>query len=420
MDKTTDQHPRRKIESESDTQPPSGELAPEQGEGAETDLVEARRNLYLGILGILVPALICLSVSFIRYLRQPQPLPDLLLPELNLNYPPHYLFSIYGVEQPVGVGVSGRGDRLYAAESGGERLVRIFDRSGAPLGSLAPPKTGRGDRSPVYLAVDTLGRVFVSDRLQHGVLLFDKEGRYIDTLLGPVTSLSEIVAEHTDIPMAGTTMAANLVLNMAYLQPAGQEEAAFSLDGVPNWSPLGVRLGPEGSNLYLTDVSKGHNCVWIIDIGSMPEATRWTEYSPAAAAFGSSGVEAGEFLFPNVAMADSVGRTYVSDGNNGRISVWSAEGEFLYHLGLGTGEGSLSVPRGLMVDRRDRLHVVDAVSQQVVVYDVSGEEPEFLFHFGGFGVEAGQFNFPNDIAIDQTGRLYIADRENDRIQVWGY
>jgi tripartite motif-containing protein 71 len=63
---------------------------------------------------------------------------------------------------------------------------------------------------------------------------------------------------------------------------------------------------------------------------------------------------------------------------------------------------------------------VDAVGQNVKVYDVSGPEPHFLFAFGEFGRDDGQFWYPNDIALDVTGRLYIVDRENDRVQVWSY
>jgi len=63
---------------------------------------------------------------------------------------------------------------------------------------------------------------------------------------------------------------------------------------------------------------------------------------------------------------------------------------------------------------------VDAVGQNVKVYDVSGREPIFLFSFGDFGMEDGLFNYPNDIAMDETGRLYIVDRENNRVQVWSF
>ena len=40
--------------------------------------------------------------------------------------------------QPVSVAVSPKGERLYVVESGGERLVKAFDREGTFLFSLKP------------------------------------------------------------------------------------------------------------------------------------------------------------------------------------------------------------------------------------------------------------------------------------------
>ena len=137
--------------------------------------------------------------------------------------------------------------------------------------------------------------------------------------------------------------------------------------------------------------------------------------------FGEHGQGNGQFIFPNVAVSDSQGRIYVTDGNNGRVSVWDSAGRFLFHLGQGVGDGALNLPRGAAIDTSDRLYVVDAVGQNVKVYDVSEAEASFLFTFGDWGASNGQFNYPNDIAIDNvTGRLYVTDRENHRVQVWLY
>jgi DNA-binding beta-propeller fold protein YncE len=135
---------------------------------------------------------------------------------------------------------------------------------------------------------------------------------------------------------------------------------------------------------------------------------------------GTYGQGDGQFIFPNTAVTDSQGRVYVTDSNNSRISVWSNDGRFLFHFGQGNVDGAVGLPRGAAITGRDRLHVVDAVGQNVKVYDVSGPEPLFLFTFGSWGMGDGQFNYPNDIALDNTGRLYITDRENNRVQVWAY
>ena len=92
----------------------------------------------------------------------------------------------------------------------------------------------------------------------------------------------------------------------------------------------------------------------------------------------------------------------------------------MFNFGRGVGDGALSLPRGIYIDEKDRLFVVDAVGQNIKTYDVSGPEPSFLYAFGDFSMGDGMFNYPNDITIDNRGRIYIVDRENNRIQVWSF
>jgi DNA-binding beta-propeller fold protein YncE len=335
-----------------------------------------------------------------------------------LNYPPHYLFSIYGVDKPVGVAVSPDGDRIYVAESGGERLIKTFNRDGEPMVSFAPPLTSVGERAPVYVATDGAGRVFVTDRLQHSVFVYDASGSYLDTILSPDLTLSEYLAIHTGGLEPGTTFAYNLYrMQVYYGKPPAQEKKLPAPD-TTWWSPLGIRITEEG-RMLLTDVVADDHKVHLFSSDALM-ADSWAQFDPQTTTFGKSGQGDGQFLYPNTAVMDSKGRIYVTDGNNGRVSAWDDKGEFLFTFGRGTGQGAINLPRGAAMDRHDRLHVVDAVGQNVKVYDVSGPEPSFLFTFGEWGEADGEFNYPNDIALDTTGRLYITDRENNRVQVWSY
>ena len=381
------------------------------------EIKKRRRWLLLLLLLLLLLAAVC--GLFYRYLTRPAPLPELIAPQANLNYPPHYLFSIYEIDKPVGVAISPSGDRIFVAESDGERLVRIFDRDGNALSSSAPPNTNVGERSPVYLTTDQSGHVYVSDRMQHAVYIYDHDGRFLDTILAADLTLSKYITQQSGSPVLGAALAYNLFRSLVSYQSTDGSDKTFPLPQVEDWAPLGLRFGAN-DNLYLTDVTKDSNRVWVLALRDLTTANSWTNFNPPAISFGASGQENGQFLFPNSAMTDSQGRIYVSDGNNGRITVWDKTGSFLFNFGRGTGDGSLNLPRGIFIDSRDRLHIVDAVGQKVHVYDVSGSEPAFLFSFGDFGADDGLFNYPNDIAIDASGRLYIADRENNRVQVWSY
>ena len=46
-----------------------------------------------------------------------------------------------------------------------------------------------------------------------------------------------------------------------------------------------------------------------------------SNFNPQVAEFGVEGKGDGQFSFPNSVVTDSQGNFYVSDGNNGRISV---------------------------------------------------------------------------------------------------
>ena len=377
-----------------------------------------RLLLSLTLIGAL-SLFVSLSVLFYLYIRQPAPLPELIDPDSGRQYQPHYLFSIYGVIQPVGLALSPQEDRLYVSEMGGERLIKMFDNDGNLLGSFPSLSSSPGERSPVYLAADELGRLYVPDRSQQVIYIFDRDGNHLDTLLGPGATLSGLDFETGGDAYIKTSYSNNQQLEQVNLLSVDGIEQKPPIKTLSAWAPLGVRFDNQG-NMLVTDVSLGHHCVHRIAPQTLWVSDNQPSYTEHDVMFGTSGNGPGEFMFPNVAVADSRGRIYVSDGNNGRISVWDKGGYFLFHFGLGSGEGFVRLPRGLHIDYRDNLYIVDTVGHDIKVYDVSGSEPVFKFAFGDLGLGDGLFNYPNDIVVDATGRLYIADRENQRVQVWSY
>ena len=320
--------------------------------------IERQQRWRVLLLALLLVMLIGVSSLWVYYVRTRKPLPEVLppAPVVAQAFKPHFLFSIYGVEEPLGVAVTPRGDRIYVTESGGERMVRVFARDGTPLFAFAPPGSKPLERAPVYIALAPDGKVYVSDRRRHAIDIYTADGDHLGQVPAPTP------------------------------------------DG--DWAPLGVSF--TNGQLYVTDVTKGEHRVMILRPGG-----------ELLKSFGKEGNETGQFWFPNDVAVDAKGRLYVSDGNNGRLQVFDPDGQFLYEL------RGLNLPRGTAIDG-ERLYLVDVVGQVVRVYDISGEIARELFVLGDFGIDDGQFNFPNDIAVDDTGRLYITDRVNNRVQVWSY
>lgn len=279
--------------------------------------------------------------------------------------PPKFLFSIAGVSRPLGVAVAPNGDRIYVTESAGERETKVFDRNGRLLGTLNPPDSAPASRVPVYVAVSPQGEVYVSDRRAAAVQAYSPEGSYLG-----------VVA------------------------PPGGEDG--------KWEPLALGFDA-GGNLLVTNVSPGKHSV----IRYSPQGTLLSQ-------FGREGSGDGEFSYPNGIAGARDGSIVVADSNNGRVIAFNSEGKVLWTLGRGGVAIPLALPRGLAVDDKDRLYVVDTISHNIAVLQLGESAPRVLFTLGSQGLKDGQFVFPNGLAIDGSNRIYITDRENDRVQVWSY
>lgn len=302
----------------------------------------------------------CSVYLWVSYLTTHQPITD-ALPVAGVAaelIKPHYLFSIHDVAAPLGVAVTPDGARIYATESAGERMIRVFDRSGQDLARFGPPNFNPAVSTSMSIALDAKGRVFVSDGLRNTIDIYDSGGNYKSSLPSPLNG---------------------------------------------RWLPVGIRI--DGNNLLVVEhTPEKHRVLGVSTAGKL------------LFQFGKEGQDVGgdSFYYPDTAIRDAQGRFYVSDSVNMRLAVFDKNGKFLYDL------TNFSLPRGMAIDTDQKLYVVDALAHTIFVLDISGDKAKTLYNFGDFGIGDGEFNYPNDIAIDGTGRLYIADRASNRIQVWAY
>jgi tripartite motif-containing protein 71 len=325
--------------------------------------VASKRRRWL-IVGLSIVTLLVLLLALLSIWALHTRKPLTTLPGIGKDVP-HYAFSIYGMTQPLGVAVTKSGNRIYVTESGGTREVKVYDRSGKPVGALKPPKSTGAAHVPVYVAISPVnGDVYVSDRVAAEVYVYDSDGKFLRTF-----------------------------------QPKG--------DIGPGWAPLGLAFDGKG-RLYVTDVRADPHRVLVFDEDDTLER--------------AIGVDDG-LSFPNGVTVDAHGRIEVSDSNNGRVLVFDADGEQLAAITRGVGRGDLGLPRGATVDSNGLLYVVDTFNHAVRIYRVGTAKsplPTYIDSFGDEGTLDGLFEYPNGIATDTRARVYVTDRENNRLQVWTY
>lgn len=276
--------------------------------------------------------------------------------------PPEYLYSISGppgndaLTRPVGVAVT-KDDLVFATDTE-VGVVRVYSTEGRYRFTISDQL-----EAPAHLAIGPDGNLYVSDRRVRAILVFTVQGDFIRKIV-------------PGMPDANT------------------------------WSPLAMTWDAAG-NLYATDVGQTNNHRVIV---FTPDGRELRRFGKTGRANQMSDFP-GEFYFPNGIVVSKDGRLFVGDSNNRRIQVYKPDGSFDYLI------RTAGIPRGLAIDSKERLYVVDALAHTTDVYSLKGER---IVTFGAQGVGPGEFRYANDVALDRQEHIYISDRENHQIQVWAW
>ena len=113
---------------------------------------------------------------------------------------------------------------------------------------------------------------------------------------------------------------------------------------------------------------------------------------------------------------NSSGVVYVTDYDNHRVQLFSANGQFISSFGSeGSQHGQLYRSLGICVDSTNTVYVTDW-NHRVSVYTSSGQ---FIKCFGTKGSGERKLNYPEGVAVDNTtGALYVCDFRNNRVVVY--
>ena len=224
------------------------------------------------------------------------------------------------------------------------------------------PKLPEGESLGIVSAVatDSQDRVYVFQRQDPPVMIFDPEGNYLSCW-----GIGAITDPH------GITISDDIV----YITDRSDQVAVkFTLDG----KPLQV-IGNRG-------------------VHSDTGCERPGDLVPRAA---------GPFNYPTEMVPSPSGDLYISDGyRNSRVHRFTKDGQLIGSWGQPgkTEPGHFHLPHSVLVDPDGKVYVCDRANRRVQIFSPDGEYiTSWTEGMGG----------PDDISRDQVGVFYVAEQEVD-------
>ncbi len=262
---------------------------------------------------------------------------------------------------------------------------------------------------PYGIAVDSHGRVIVTDPGLGGIHIFDPEQhkyKFLERKEKSKDSMLEpqcIALDASDNIYVTDSKTGKVFI----FEPSGKYKGVFgSIKGGEGFfkRPTGITIDRETQQIYVTDTLRDR--VYILDPNGQV-----VKY------FGQHGEKNGEFNLPTELLIKN-GILAVVDAMNFRVQTFDRNGNFQSAIGnIGDSDDALFRPKGISLDSEDHIYLVEGLWGTVQVFDRAGQ---LLYFFGGRGTALGRFQLPTGLFIDQNDRVYVVDSYNRRVQVFQY
>ena len=210
------------------------------------------------------------------------------------------------------------------------------------------------------VAVDAQDNVYVFNRSEHPVMIFDKDGEFLDWW--------------------------------------GADQ--FTIVGHRGPGPHGISVAPDGT-IYCADIGD-HTIKRFTPEGKLLQ-TLGTRFLNAPQNSGTP------FNRPTHVAFASTGDLYISDGyGNCSVHVFSEDGQYLRSWGEpGTDAGQFNLPHSVWVDRQDRVYVCDRPNNRVQIFNLEG----------GFITQWTDVHRPDKLIVGNDDVVYVAELDH-RVSLW--
>ncbi len=271
-----------------------------------------------------------------------------------------FLFDITpGADQPSDLALGPYGN-IYIVDGVNNRII-VVDSNGRWKFAFGSMGSGKGQlRYPLGIDISEKGKIFIADTGNHRIQVFDLKGHFI------------------------------------YMFDVKTESDMKPPD------PVDVIASSLRDYLYVSD-NDNHSIKIYKQDGTY--VSKW----------GNFGEGQGEFRYPATLAKTSFNEILAVDVLNTRVQKFDPFGKFIAEIGSwGILPGSLFRPKGVAVNKKDRVFVSDSYMGVIQVFtDLGG--------FLGVLCENNkkiQFNTPVGITIDNKKRLLVVEMRSNKVSVW--
>jgi len=274
------------------------------------------------------------------------------------------------------------------------------------------------------LATDSQDRVYVFNRSEHPVIVYDEAGRFLDTwgdaTLYPrphgITIVDDVVflVDDGDHTVRKTTLDGTILMTFGR---SGQPSDSGYRSNVPN-NLSTITHGAEPFNRP-TRVSVAQNGeLYVADGYGNARIHRFNSDGALLQSWGEPGSGAGQFNLPHSVWAHTDGRVFVCDRENDRVQVFGPTGELLTVWTNCTRPGDLFInPDGTVIlGEMDWVKgtpwlwggsMPESRPAQLSVRDLEGN---VLTAWGGpEPCDPGSFVSPHGLWVDSKGSIYVGE-----------
>ncbi|MFQ5866206.1 MAG: FlgD immunoglobulin-like domain containing protein, partial [bacterium] len=258
-------------------------------------------------------------------------------------------------------------------------------------------------RSPVRIAIDDQGVVYVTDAVGSRINRYDSDGKFLGKFTAGSSALA-IAVTAQDLLYVGDRVSGELQLFDVGGRLLKKIENGFGGFELPSDAVM-----DDENRLYLVDGKRG--TVYIFDangdyISSFGDTIL---VFPTGIAFDQKN--------QRLLVAEHGGLNISSGSDAGKmIHAFNKEGQWLTSFGkYGPKEGQFRRIQGMTVDRSGRIYVADTYQGVITVLSENGD---FLTTVGQFGTEPGELRAPMDVALDSQNRLWVTSMNNGSLEVY--